>query len=170
MGQVQVAVDKRTVDKQLLFNIAIGNAICSIITMLVAMLRIRVQRPLQARIRRHYVSHIFHARARLDLPTFDDPAVQRQLDSVSNLGSTTVAWQTVQMVTGLGGVAINVISQVAVLATVLRGQPDGPLLAILSIIPVIAQKFQFTRLDFRGNGGMSQRLPPFQMTKTDFLL
>jgi hypothetical protein len=148
-------VEKQTVDKQLLFHISLGNATCSILGMLARMLQDRIERPLQARIRRHYVSHIFHARARLDLPTFDDPAVQRQFESISSLGSTNVGWQTVRMVVGLGGIAVNIVSQVTVLATVLKEQPDGPLLAVLSILPVVAERFRLARLNFHSNGGMT---------------
>ena len=153
LPQVEMAVEKRTVDRSLLLHTTLGNIGCSLAVRLIGVAKTRVQRPLQARLRRHYVSHIFHARARLDVPTFDDPAVQRQLDSVTNIGNTTVAWQTVNLVTGLFDVVIKVISQVAVLIGVLRSQPDGPLLAVLSILPGLTQYFTSNQLSFKGVGG-----------------
>lgn len=89
----------------------------------------------------------------LALVAFDDPAVQRQLDSVTNIGNTTVAWQTVNLVTGIFDVVVKVVSQVAVLVGVLRSQPDGPLLAVLSILPGLTQYFASNQLSFNGVGG-----------------
>lgn len=140
-------------DRTLLLHTTLGSIGCSLVSRLIGIAKNRVQRPLQSRLRRHYISHIFHARARLDVPTFDDPAVQRQLDSVSNIGNTTVAWQTVNLVTGLGDAVIKVVTQVVVLAGVLRSQPDGPLLAVLSILPGLSQYFSSDPLGFRGVGG-----------------
>ncbi|KAI0089816.1 P-loop containing nucleoside triphosphate hydrolase protein [Irpex rosettiformis] len=149
---VEMAVETRTVDKNILLNTTLGSIGCSLATRIISIAKNKVQRPLQTRLRRHYVSHIFRARARLDVPTFDDPAVQRQLDSVSSIGNTTVAWQTVNLVTSLGGVVIKVVSQVAVLAGVLSSQPDGVLLAVLSILPGLLQYFSSDPLGFKGIG------------------
>ena len=48
---------------------------------------------------------------------------------------------------------IKVVTQVVVLAGVLKSQPDGPLLAVLSILPGLTQYFSSDPLGFRGVGG-----------------
>ena len=88
---------------------------------------------LNGRIRRHYSVHTFHALARLDVPTFDDPVVSRQMDSVipdgGPGGRRTIPWTAISSVFSLGSTVIHLISQLIVLAGVLRRQRDGPLLA-----------------------------------------
>jgi len=76
--------------------------------------------------------------ARLDVPTFDDSAVKRQLESAqSTPWGSSVAWTTVQMVTSIVMTGIRLVSQLSILFTVLREQQDGPLLAMLSFAQAI---------------------------------
>ncbi len=76
---------------------------------------------------------MFHAVARLDLPTFDDPAVQKQLEQTSAVDSgSTVAWGTVNAIVNIFSTAVQLVSQLVVLIRVVYDQPDGPLIAILS--------------------------------------
>lgn len=131
-----------------------GSAVCKMIERVLRYYKNRVMLPLKSRLRQHYTSHSFYARARLDVPTFDDPAVQRQLDATSGVNGGSVAWSTLQMVTELTNAAVKVVSHVTVLVTVLKNQPDGPLLAILSVIPSIADWFKWQSLGFNASGGM----------------
>ncbi|GBE78652.1 hypothetical protein SCP_0115410 [Sparassis crispa] len=129
---VQVAIDTRTVDKDLLLHISFGRICCALATRLLTYTKSRLSYPLNARLKQHYSVHLFRARARLDFPTFSDTAVQRQLEEASASSGRSIAWDTFTMVSGAISTAIQIISQVSVLASVLRDQPDGPLLAILS--------------------------------------
>ncbi|KAG6819629.1 hypothetical protein H0H93_010049 [Arthromyces matolae] len=144
---VQLAIDERTVNRQLLFEIAAGRLACLFVARLMKYSKKRCVTPLNLHIRRFYALHSFRAMARLDVPAFDDDAVQRQLEqSVAPNSHTTIAWDTVR--TSLAGVAmlIQLISQLSVLVSVLRGQRDGPLLAVLSFAQTI-----FTRSTFSQN-------------------
>ncbi|KAF8060884.1 P-loop containing nucleoside triphosphate hydrolase protein [Lyophyllum atratum] len=128
--KVQSAVDRRVVDKRLLFEIAAGRLVCLFLARLLRYGKKRCVTPLNHRIKQHYAVHSFHAMARLDVPTFADDAVQRQLEqSVSPNSHTTIAWDTVA--TALYGLTtlLQLASQLSVLISVLRGQRDGPLLA-----------------------------------------
>ncbi|KAF9242362.1 P-loop containing nucleoside triphosphate hydrolase protein [Melanogaster broomeanus] len=76
---VETAIEKRTVDK----NVLLQN---------------RISLPLNLEIKQFYSSYVFHAMARLDVPTFEDPAVKRQLESAWSISwGHSVAWQTVQV-------------------------------------------------------------------------
>lgn len=71
--------------------------------------------------------------ARLDVPTFDDTAVQRQLEqSFPPDSRSSVAWDTVVVTLHIFSTVLQLISQLSVLNGVLRGQRDGLLLAVLS--------------------------------------
>lgn len=156
---MQVAVDTRTVDKATIVRVTVGSAVCRIIERILRYYKNRVMLPLKSRLRQHYTAHSFHARARLDVPTFDDPAVQRQLDATTGVNGGSVAWSTLQMVTELTNAAVRVVSQVTVLISVLSNQPDGPLLAILSVVPSIADWFRRQSLGFNAAGGMCVVFP-----------
>ncbi|KAH9855745.1 P-loop containing nucleoside triphosphate hydrolase protein [Lenzites betulinus] len=128
---LQTAIDTRTVDKELLFRICLGRIACTVGRRLLGHATQELRGPLSRRLKQQYSLHLFHARARLDLPTFEDPMVQRQLEDASST-SGSIAWDTLAMASGIVSTAIQVISQVSVLAQVLGTQQDGVLLAILS--------------------------------------
>ena len=91
--------------------------------------------------------------ARLDLPTFEDPAVQRQLESAwSTSWRSSVAWDTIQMTSNVLMTAIRLLSQVSVLITVLRHQQDGTLLALLSFSQSLFQWFSGRHSEFSSLG------------------
>lgn len=93
----------------------------------------RISRPLNARIKQYYTVHMFSVLARLDVPTYDDPLVQRQLEQAFPSNSRqTVIWRTVVGVINMGSTAIMLLSQLSVLSNVLKNQQDGTLIAILS--------------------------------------
>lgn len=130
---VQTAVDERKVNTNILFQIAAGRLACSLVARLLRYGKKRVAVPLNDRIKKYYSVHIFHAMVRLDVPTFDDDAVQQQLEqSFSPNSRSSIAWDTVVMAIQIYSTALQLISQVSVLAGVLRGQRDGFLFATLS--------------------------------------
>ncbi|KII86507.1 hypothetical protein PLICRDRAFT_44105 [Plicaturopsis crispa FD-325 SS-3] len=130
---VETAVETRTVDAGSLLRIASGRVACGLVKRILLYCRNSLATPLNVRIKQHYSVHIFHAMARLDLPTFEDPAVQRQLEAASSgRHRNSVAWDTVEMITGIGTNVIRLASQLGVLASVLQSQRDGIPLAFLS--------------------------------------
>ena len=132
--QTQVAIDTRTVDKARLFKICAGRIGCSLAEMVLYRIRKRVETPLNARIRRWYALHSFHARARLDLPTYAQSSVQRQVsDASDNMWGQTVVWQTLELATDIVSAATQLIASSAVLFQVLKDQPDGAVLATLTL-------------------------------------
>ncbi|KAL7285975.1 hypothetical protein ACG7TL_001090 [Trametes sanguinea] len=128
---LQTAIDTRTVDKDLLFRVCLGRIACTLGRRVLNYSRQELRGPLSRRLKQQYSMHLFYARARLDLPTFEDPMVQRQLEDASST-SGSIAWDTLVMASGIVSTAIQVVSQVSVLARVLGAQQDGVLLAILS--------------------------------------
>lgn len=129
--------------------------VCRILTRLLKYAKSHVTVPLRARLKQHYSVHLFAARARLDVPTFEDPSIQRQLDSASHVNGQSVAWGTFTMLSGLMTTAIKVISQTSVLARVLKDQQDGPLLAVVSFAPEVVQWLQWQKVSLHGGGGES---------------
>ncbi|TFK76612.1 P-loop containing nucleoside triphosphate hydrolase protein [Pluteus cervinus] len=130
---VQFAMDHRAVDLGLLLKVAAAKLACSIFQRILDHAKQRLSIPLNARIKRHYSVHVFNAMARLDVPTFDDDAVQRQLEhSLPANSRSSIAWDMVVRTSKLISISLQLVSQVSVLTHVLRGQHDGPLLAALS--------------------------------------
>lgn len=72
--------------------------------------------------------------SRLDLPTFDDPAVQRQLNQAvpTDHAHANVAFRSVTTILRVFTTAIQLLSQLSVLINLLKDQPDGILLAFFS--------------------------------------
>ncbi|KAJ7724996.1 P-loop containing nucleoside triphosphate hydrolase protein [Mycena maculata] len=129
---VQDAVESRSVDSHLLFKVAASRLICSAVTRLLHYGQAQLYRPLNVRIRQHYAVQTFHARARLDVPTYADAVVQRHLDNSATSSRTSIAWNNVLKTIHLVSTGVELVSQFSVLITMLRNQRDGPLLAILS--------------------------------------
>jgi hypothetical protein len=94
----------------------------------------RIASPLHQCIKQYYSIHIFYAMSRLDVPTFDDPAVQRQLNQAvpTDHGHANIAFRAITTTLRVFATAIQLLSQLSVLINLLRDQPDGILLALLS--------------------------------------
>ncbi|THH11373.1 hypothetical protein EW145_g713 [Phellinidium pouzarii] len=108
---VESAVETRTVDKVLLTRVAAARVAVAIAKRLMGHIKSRTMTLLDQRIKAHYAGHIFEAYARLDVPTSEDPMVQRQLDDASG-GRTSVAWDTVQMLANTFSTLLMLVSQV----------------------------------------------------------
>ncbi|KAJ4473834.1 P-loop containing nucleoside triphosphate hydrolase protein [Lentinula aciculospora] len=130
---VEIAVEQRTVNKRLLFLVASSRVACSIADLILRHINTLISRPLNTRIKQYYTVHMFSVLARLDVPTYDDPLVQRQLEQAFPTNSRqSVIWRTVVGVINMGSTALMLVSQLFVLFSVLRNQQDGPLIALLS--------------------------------------
>ncbi|KAI0779878.1 hypothetical protein C8Q74DRAFT_1456295 [Fomes fomentarius] len=131
---MQIAIDTRTVEKVDLFRICTGRIICGLAVRLMYAVETSTRRPLTARIKRYYSIVLFHARARLDLPTYESTSIQRQLDEASqDTFNRTVAWETLDTVLIISRAGMQLVAQTFVLWEVLRGQRDGVLLAFLTL-------------------------------------
>ena len=107
----------------------------------------RISHPLNLAIKQFYSTHIFHAMARLDLPTFEDPAIHRQLEGAwSTSYKSSVAWDTIRLSSNVVMTVIRLLSQLSVLISVLRHQRDGILLAFLSFSQSLFQWYSSRRL------------------------
>lgn len=156
VSQVQVAVDKRTVDTDHLIRIAGGRVLCAAAEQILDAASWKVSTALNGRIRQFYSTHIFHSVARLDVPTWDDPVVAAQIDSVIPKDSNTIAWAAITCLVQTGSTVVRLFSQTAVLMGVLRGQRDGLLLSLLSFAGDAFTCFNFT---YAGDIGGGEKLP-----------
>ncbi|KZT24691.1 P-loop containing nucleoside triphosphate hydrolase protein [Neolentinus lepideus HHB14362 ss-1] len=142
---VQVAVDTRTVDKRFLFRIAGGRIACVLAVRVLAHLQQIIATPLQTRVKRFYSLHIFHALARLDLPTYEDTSVQRQIEASYSRSGYGPAWDAVKTVATLGSTVMQIVSQLTVLVAVLREQPEGPLLTSIAVVQTTIEYLSLRR-------------------------
>ena len=114
--------------------IAAGQLACTVASFFIDRIQRQVSDPLNARIRRWWALHCFHAHARLDYPTFTRSDVKRQLGGITeNYWGQSVIWCTLELLADLISVFTRLIAQALVLVQVLRGQHDGPLLAVLTL-------------------------------------
>jgi hypothetical protein len=128
-------VNERKVDSKVLLQIAVGRIGCSLAVRLLGYASTRVTIPLNMRIKQFYSMHTFHAMARLDVPTFSDDLVQRQLEKALPTNSrSSIAWETVLTASHILTTFLQLISQLSVLLNALRSQDDGVLLASLCLI------------------------------------
>jgi hypothetical protein len=155
--QVQSAVDKRAVDTHLLFQIAGGRVLCAAAEHSLHYAARKVSTALNWRIKRFYSAHIFHAVARLDVPSWDDPFVSAQIDAVTPRGPRTVAWTAITGLIHSGSTLLKLFSQTAVLLGVLREQRDGLALSFLSFASDAVSFFNFS--DEMGMGGSKKCRP-----------
>ncbi|KAH8834804.1 P-loop containing nucleoside triphosphate hydrolase protein [Flagelloscypha sp. PMI_526] len=154
---VQKAVDERKVDRQLLFEIAAARIILAVVERLLNWANNHLTTPLNRRIHLYYTVHLFHANARLDVPTFNSTQVQQQLEGAVPQGpfQKSVAWEAISKVVEFLGAALQLVSQLTMLGSVLREQRDGLMFASLKITHAIFQ-YYFSRnqiMHFTGMGG-----------------
>lgn len=95
---------------------------------------LHVETTLDSNIGQFYTVHYFQALARLDLPTFEDVAVQRQIQKVLPQTSCSIVWQTIMTISSAAFKSLTLISQFIILIRVVGKQRNGLLLAILCFI------------------------------------
>jgi ABC-type multidrug transport system fused ATPase/permease subunit len=128
---VSIAMERHTLDPTVLTHAAVGHLACKVVSRLLQYTRYFVVFPVDMSIKQLYAGHMFHSTARLDLPTMEDPAVQKQLYSAMPTWRHSVAFETIEVLTSSVTIFISVLSQLLVLFTVLHQQQDGLLLVIL---------------------------------------
>jgi len=118
-------------DPTVLTHAAVGHLACKVVSRLLQYARYFVVFPVDISIKQLYAGYIFHSTARLDLPTMEDPAVQKQLYSAMPTWRNSVAFEAIEVLTSSVTIFISVLSQFLVLFTVLHQQQDGLLLIFL---------------------------------------
>jgi hypothetical protein len=144
VSQIQTAIDERTVDKKMLLYVSVGRMTCNLVAHILAHAKQRVEIPVKIRIKNYYSMHIFNSMARLDVPTFEDPLIQRRLEDATpdTIRRNSIAWETVRVLSGLGSTAVRLVSQLFVLVSVLRDQRDGPIFAIVHFAQMLYSHYQ----------------------------
>ena len=141
---VQDSIDSRSIDKRLLFRILFSRIGCMGLSRMARMVQSQVSKKIVSKMRAHYSGHILHAHSRLDVPTYDDPAVQSQLGSARS-SRNNAAWSCIRTIVTFITAVIQLVSQVSVLMNVLKDQPDGTWLALLSIAqPVLSWVLRYS--------------------------
>ncbi|KAH9174040.1 HlyB/MsbA family ABC transporter [Lactarius sanguifluus] len=135
LGIVQSAIDNRTVDARLLFRVAGGRALCTVVEHALGYASGKVATALGARTRQFYSGRVFHSMARLDVPTWDDPSVSSQIKTLQPRipDTDSVALTAVMTLVETGSAFLRMFSEGAVLFRVLREQGDGSLLIPVSL-------------------------------------
>ncbi|KIJ45081.1 hypothetical protein M422DRAFT_251278 [Sphaerobolus stellatus SS14] len=138
---VQEAIESRTVDKSVLFHVLFYRIMCTVVTRFANLAQNWAAIRIAARMRTHYTEHILLAHIRLDLPTYGDPSVRGQLNSVVSSRSN-VAWVGIRSIISTISTIIQLVSQVSVLINILKDQPDSILLALVSFADPIWSWFR----------------------------
>ena len=154
-SQVQSAIDNRTVDARLLFWVAGGRALCTAARHVLDYASGKVTISLNESFRQLYSGRIFHSMARLDVPTWDDPAVSSQINALRPTmhDTDTVAWGAVTTLVETGSAFLRMFSEAAVLSRVLLEQGDGSSLILVSLACEAVSLFAF-----RGSFGLGNSM------------
>ena len=135
-SQVQSAIDNRAVDAHFLFWAAGGRALCTAAEHGLGYASSKVSRAINARSRQLYSGRIYRSMARLDVPTWEDPAVASQIGALNPVRmpeTDSVAWAAIMSLVETGSAFLRMISEAAVLFRVLWEQGDGSLLVLVSL-------------------------------------
>ena len=132
---MQSAIDKRTVDVDLLFWVVGGRTLCKAAEHLLYYVSWKLDTAIETRSRKIYWGRIFRSMARLDVPTWNDPTVSSHISSLSTRSTDpdTVAWSAIKSIVKMGGALLRMFSEAAVLFRVLQEQGDGTLVVLASV-------------------------------------
>ena len=133
--QAQSAIDNRAVDAHFLFWVAGGRALCTAAECTLGYASEKVSKALDVRTQQLYSRRIFRSMARLDVPTWDDPAVSSHIDGLrpDYSHADTVAWTAIMSLVKTGSAFLRMLSEALVLFRVLREQGGGTLLVLVSL-------------------------------------
>ncbi|SRR6266702_1538013 len=159
--QVQSAIDKRAVDVRFLFWVAGGRALCTAAEHVLGYASAKVTTALDARSRQLYSGRIFRSMARLDVPTWDDPAVASHISALGPKipDTDSVALAAIMTLVETGSAFLRMFSEGAVLFRVLREQGDGSLLVLVSLASEAVSFFAFRRGHVLSLGNSMREIP-----------
>ncbi|KAF8268191.1 HlyB/MsbA family ABC transporter [Lactarius quietus] len=147
LGIVQTAIDDRTVDANFLFWAAGGRTLCTAAEQALVYASANVSTAINARSQQFYSGRIFRSIARLDVPTWDDPAVSSQIRAFrptrSKRDTDTVAWTAIIVLVETASAFLRMFFEAAVLFRVLWEQGDGSLLVLVSFASEAVSLFAF---------------------------
>lgn len=130
---VQTSIETRHVDRTVLFRVIFFRVGCATLDRLCHAGQGWTSMRISSKMRAYYSEHILQAHIRLDVPTFNDPSVRGQLDAATSYKASS-AWSGIKMLIGIVLAIVQSVSQIVVLVTALRSQPDGILLACVSFV------------------------------------
>jgi hypothetical protein len=82
--------------------------------------------------------------ARLDVPTWEDPAVSAQINALFPRQHHTISWAVILTTVDTVCAILRMVSQTAVLFGVLRGHKDGLLFAVLTFVSNLVSYMNFS--------------------------
>ncbi|KAJ7583265.1 P-loop containing nucleoside triphosphate hydrolase protein [Mycena floridula] len=126
---VRTAVEERSVDSAVLIKVAAGQLACSIAKRVLWMIISRCDDHLRFTIKQFYSIHTLRASARLDVPTFSDSSVKSQIQN----SHSSVVWEVISVATSVISALLQALSQISVLTQVMRNEPDGAILTLVTI-------------------------------------
>ena len=130
--QTEHAVNTGAIDTHRFISICAGRLACAIVSSALGQLKTHARSAINARIRHSFEVRNFSLWIRLDVPTYERTDVRNELTSLSGRGST-VLWQPVGMALGMLGAAAQLGAQSFALLRVLKGRPDGILMAFTTL-------------------------------------
>jgi len=143
--QVKSTADKdHTFDTRSLLRVVCGRAFCSAAAHFLYYACYTLSSVLNRRSKVYYSSHVFHAVARLDLPTWDDPAVSSQIAALFPSSPLAVSWAVILTFVNTVCAVVRMCSQTAILFGVLRGQKDGFSFALLTFSSNLASYLNYS--------------------------
>ena len=111
-----------------------GHFACSIASYLLSQAQEAVEPPLNGMIRRWWAVHSFHAHSRLDVPTFEQRHVRRELErTLDGFAGRAAIWEVLTLINRIISTLTQLLAQVVVLYHVLRFQRDGMLLGVMTL-------------------------------------
>lgn len=110
-----------------------GHTLCAVAERLLRYAENELCRPFTTRMYHHFEVHLARARARLDVPTYGDVVVKRQFQEVDPAFCGNLPWRTLDMIASAVTLVVQMFTQTAVLFRILKEQPDGLVLAAITI-------------------------------------
>ena len=162
-----MAVDERRVDERLLIFASVGRLCCVIARAFLEYLEQGLQVPLDQLMGERFEKNVFSVRANLDVPTYQDKAVQGKLEATSRgpllipHSRYGVAWQSLSVFIGILAAATRLVAEFAVLAKIIGSQQAGISFAIMHSGQEVLQFLLRPNWVFSFTNGLSSRLSIF---------
>ncbi|KZW02375.1 P-loop containing nucleoside triphosphate hydrolase protein [Exidia glandulosa HHB12029] len=150
---VQRAIDTRSVDERWLVYIVLGRWLCALTQQLANVLSQRSSVPIQKRLRMQFTRHILKAHLRIDVPTYNDTAITRQLESSFGRGNAEQAWGIISTIVRVVMSLVNFVTSLGVLSLLLWSHQESLPLAVVSIAGPLVSYWRGRYP--RRNGGIS---------------
>ncbi|EJD55703.1 P-loop containing nucleoside triphosphate hydrolase protein [Auricularia subglabra TFB-10046 SS5] len=166
---VQSAIDTRTLDEGWLFWIVMARIAAGVATRLNSVFGSRCSLPLQKRLRFQFTRHILRSHLRIDVPTYNDAAISRQLESNYGRGNAEQAWAIISTVIRVLMSVVKLTSSLAVLLALLWSHQESIPLALVSFLAPMLEWFSLQRGHNTGAGAPPLRahnVPEFEKAAT----